>query len=557
MNLTTGTGQIAWQPQRLSAEAYAFDPATISETLPSTDRSLNVLEGMFPYGPIGVCRAGGTCVLSKVPTGWIDNPYPRLLRFKLQSEHGTGYVYSAIVKEVKKDGKRALVDLISVQDKYAQRSLYTGGLLSYPGLVGAERYLGISPPSGLPPTTIRESAWNDRLAGALNSEWGVGPDMVGAAGIPEGGTPFEYTINSLAKDLASQGFVIPDYATEWIFDPGDGWDKTRGSRYPPPWTPERTVSASADPATIPQTFTLEATRDSSAIASVSGGGKTRSFANVIVADDEPRSYSEVDSTATELKSDAGLYTLIVPPDSTGQRNQKLTVQVPFKLLAPSGTPGSAPVIEVPPPPPPTTGIFSRPQLTSDSDTQAVKDRVNALQDDMNGVFDRAQQMYGAAYTVRGTPRSTDPTLVVALLQSGEVVASQVIPLTDAIYGIEQAAKFDIDQNLSGGATLQIRLELTTQDTRRLITLIFRPITGSLEAEVPNVGGIVVPREFYYPYFAGPTYQFSLRAWVAPPVRVLNLPGGQTQYLAQSEVHWTSKGAMSVLTTAAMRWRGTM
>ena len=71
--------------------------------------------------------------------------------------------------------------------------------------------------------------------------------------------------------------------------------------------------------------------------------------------------------------------------------------------------------------------------------------------------------------------------------------------------------------------------------------------------MPNTSGIIIPREFYYPFFAGPTYQFNLAAWVAPPVRVLNLPGGLTQYLAQSEVHWTSKGATSVLTTAAMRW----
>ena len=211
MNIVTGTGGIAWAPKRLSAEAYALDPSTISETLPSTDRSLNVLEGLFPYGPIGACRSGGTCVLSKVPNGWVDNPYPRLLRFRLESEHGTGYVYSAIVKEVKKDGRRALVDLISVQDKYAQRSLRSGGLLTSPGLVNDQRLFGISP-SGYSDYDIREEVLSRALATKLNSEWGVGPDMVGAAGYPEAAYALDYTRDFRAGNPTSQGFVVPDYA---------------------------------------------------------------------------------------------------------------------------------------------------------------------------------------------------------------------------------------------------------------------------------------------------------------------------------------------------------
>lgn len=227
MNITTGTGGQAWRPERLTVEAYApGDLTTPAETL-----GAEVITAEVTYGPLGAVR-GLTLGLASVPQAWRADPYSRLLRLRLKSEHGEGYVAAGVLQQViETPGALAQATVIGVHDVYAGAPCGEGYPynLRWPGLVDNHRLLGVLEPSG-PMHMTREAYLSQMLEAYPNSEWGVGADMVGVVGVPEGGTPAEYTVDDRALDLRPLGHTITNYVTHWSLDAGDGWRKFWGGR---------------------------------------------------------------------------------------------------------------------------------------------------------------------------------------------------------------------------------------------------------------------------------------------------------------------------------------
>lgn len=473
MNITTGTGQIAWRPQRLSVEAFALGASAPTETIPSGDRRLNVLEGTFPYGSLGTSRSGGTCVLSQTPAGWDAAPWPRLLRFRLESEHGTGYVYSAIAKEVTRDGRRANVELMAVQARTAgQLQGSTFKILEDSTPSGKGKWFGVAPEEEISFRRTREDFFNELLADQLNAEWGIGADLVAVAGKPEASTPVRYAVDGRALNVQRKGFVIPDAASGWYFDPGEEWEVTTTSRPVPDWAPERYVAASADPAT------LKLPVDHPADWLYTGGAYT------------------VGTQGTY--QDGGyrwFWDFVVPAPGPTLKVNSAKIEVKFSLQS------VEPVI--------TNEVLS----------------VDGMDTHLQfGLYD----------------------------VNNELLAVRREPLLRGMNGVF-IVNFDVPKE-QFGQSLQMAIYLAQTPPAHRVTMTLLSGKVTQEEERPNVGGIVVPKEFRYPFWAGPAHGLELSAWVVPPGLIGNLPGAAEQWLALSEVHWTGKGARSILETAALPWR---
>lgn len=227
-------------------DAHAdLPPNIVSESL-----GPEVISGSFTYGALGACQ-GGTLMLAQVPNAWIGAPYPRLLRTRLESEHGSGYVHVGVLDTLTlKAGELRQVGLLAPHRVFADLPGATYG--SSPLTAGVRTF---GPTAlGILPEQTRNEAAQAVLMNWPNSEYGVGPDLYAVIGKPENAVPATYTADDRALSLTNLGYVATEYVTDALFDPGENWQKRWYSRTDiPPYVPRRSAPVKVNRPTLERT----------------------------------------------------------------------------------------------------------------------------------------------------------------------------------------------------------------------------------------------------------------------------------------------------------------
>lgn len=282
MNLTAGKGGLAFKPTRMFFDAYAAPPF---DRPPDEVVGAEAINVNLQFGPLGTLTTG-TLGLAEVPEAWRGMPWPRLVRLRLESEHGTGYIGAGIVEAgILNRGGLAGIPLAGVQSAYfdelasaggvtARRAAIDGGALTPAGL----RNFGVSMVSAFPGETRRE-AIERALSAFPNSEAGVSADLAGVIGRPEGATAATYTVDSRALDLKNLGWTATNYVTDAIWAPGSPFSPTEYRRADVPmFAPRRTAQASGDVVTrsseIPGVFESDSAADNRWFELTSAGSLT-------------------------------------------------------------------------------------------------------------------------------------------------------------------------------------------------------------------------------------------------------------------------------------------
>lgn len=431
------------------------------------------------------------------------------------------------------------------------------------------------------------------------ADYGVGPDLEGGIGLPEYGSPVTLDV-SQALSVTQQGYSIPNYVTDAVFDPGDGWPKYTYKRDVLGYAPRVTGQATADPAIISQRKKLEWTRLKGPIT-ITTNGIEFLHRDTIQADSSTVTYAEQDSTTTWVASDSGTFALSVPADTPAEHNVKLYIRCPFVMTKIEAWP--------PKPPPrvkPADGGYTMlyadnttvqtsgsgvvvastatnadlaaaiNSLTSTvnniasavnqlgSSTTAVKavdaanaagDQLNKMQVTVNQTIDTLTQISSDTYTSRGTPKNGELKVMTSLFVGEDPVpfSTQSHVLKEAEIGLALAFEFEID-NLSKGAEIKVRYDLISQDTGKSITISFSPLEANLEYETPNLSAVKMPEGWEAPVSVGPVYEVKFRGWHIPPIRITGLPVG-SQMAAGSTVTHNRQEATTTVTTMAWPYAG--
>lgn len=607
MNITTGTGGITWKPKRI--KVTDAQTVNVGSTVPS---------GQLTFGPLGACQ-GGQLGLVTLPGAWAGQARRHLLRTRLESEQGEGALHAGILDQAVATlggGLRNLNMLPPHEAFIDVPNMPLGGV----GWITGTRLYGIPGPSMATGETLK-SAMEKLLEPFPNSEVGVGPDLAVVAGRPENAAPAVYSFDRRAQNFVNKGLNIPNYVTDAVFDPGDGWPVTVYSRNPPNYIVRRTASATADPAIATrEDKTIVPTRNgdpipSAEIAPPPSGETTpvmHAFNNVIEVDNVERTYAEGDSTKLQILSDVGLFTFTTPADTAVRRNKKIRIRCPFFISGIAPYPPFARVVYNPLPvnggatltpvggtvvigtlvtdslgaPPPPLG--SSPTLeqiaakvneqntylqslkdqnnttsstlnsaktdlsnlaqrvnqlssnTTDSSGTLVNlaDELKAVQEKLNGLGSDVARMDTASRTPRNTPRKGELKLQVTISVNGQPLKTSIQTIKEQDIALELAFQFEVDK-IEAGVNVELRYDLTEQDTGKSITMTFRPIEVVVDYETPNVEGVVMPDGWDAPYQVGPSCEFDLPGCVAvPPLRIDNIPGIGTQYAAGTVVTWS-------------------
>lgn len=104
---------------------------------------------------------------------------------------------------------------------------------------------------------------------------------------------------------------------------------------------------------------------------------------------------------------------------------------------------------------------------------------------------------------------------------------------------QEGEKKDVD--------IEVRYEMTEQDTGKSIKITFRPIEVAIECETPNLTQVRMPEGWQTPFFTGPSYELKFRGWHVPPLQIAGLSGG-IQYAAGSTVTWDKSEYTTTVTT---------
>lgn len=475
MNVTTGTGILNFQggAGRLELEGTGTPPGA------------EVIGATFTYGSLGTCQ-GGNLKLRHLPG---VEGRRALWRAKLTDASGTGYVQAGIVDQpLQRAGELADVPLIAPHRQWVEA---IGA-----DLAGGQpfRVFGVATEGGNPFDSVQNNV-NRLLDPYPLADYGVGPDLVTAIGLPGSGTPAEYTVDSRALGFTPLGVMVPDYVTDAVFDPGDEWDKHLYRREAPAFVLRRSAAVRADPAIITSQASLEWVRQAPPLGAQSLGYHT--YASSIYADGVERTYdgNRIAPGANDLL-DYGAYRATLPADSGMRKTVDCTVSLPMTLNSneplENFTPGD-------------TG----PDIT-------VKVR---------------HVESGATSTFRFSLRNKDRALT-------------------------QTARFVFPASVvQGGGTLEVEIVMSAQSTGRRSVMVFGPLTAALTEQTPNLAGVVMPPGWTAPFDTEPAYQFSLPGWHVPPIRVSGLPGGRTQMVVGSTVTWNRNECRTLLTTAAWPYPG--
>lgn len=246
MNITAGKGRSAWHPTRMKFECHAAPPFGEPDEL----LTFEVITAQLSFGSLGTLR-GGTLTVYGLPAGWADHPWPRLVRVRLESEHGEGYIAAGIAQVgARTAGELTTVTLVGVETAYLDSSdagaVMAGGSLTPGGVLA----VGLAMPQTAGAQTRRQ-AIDAALEPFPSGEAGVTADLVGIIGYPEAAAEAgDYLVDDRARNLRDLGHTITDYVTDATYQAGAEWPLHRYSRQDvPPFAPRRTAVITLDPMT--------------------------------------------------------------------------------------------------------------------------------------------------------------------------------------------------------------------------------------------------------------------------------------------------------------------
>ncbi|KQR23026.1 hypothetical protein ASF71_07700 [Deinococcus sp. Leaf326] len=202
-------------------------------------------------GPLGTLRSG-TLGLAELPAGWEGRAWPRMIRTKLESEHGTGYIAAGIAQAaIRERGALSGVPLTGIETAFLGRPGSGGAALDGGGLTpGGSATYGVAMPTPGADLT-REEAINRALEPFPNSEAGVAADLTGIIGRPEAATPAVYTVDARAQGCRSLGWTVTNYVSDARLPAAEGWPARVWSRSDvPPFAPRRVGEATVTPRTV-------------------------------------------------------------------------------------------------------------------------------------------------------------------------------------------------------------------------------------------------------------------------------------------------------------------
>lgn len=242
----TGTGLQLWQVKRMYVELYSDWPSTT----PSEVWGPQVVGYTLPRNKLGCCLEGDLQVVTvpgALPAGFVASSGPgrpvsttlstmtRLARvIAVLPNNDEVVIYTAVIGTPQaQDPRLWRVPLIALDSlkmqEFAQgrgapptpAGLYplaAGALVTpKPGALGSAWSI---PVDQYTPLTTLEAWWKTALQDSPVAEYGVGPDLVFAAGLPALiGAAVRYSVDGRAMDLKSAGRTTPPFLTKlrrWV-----------------------------------------------------------------------------------------------------------------------------------------------------------------------------------------------------------------------------------------------------------------------------------------------------------------------------------------------------
>lgn len=400
---------------------------------------------------------------------------------------------------------------------------------------------------------------HERMSEVLNrllerwphADYGVTAHGTTVLGLPEHASRFSTLLAGDALEIRALGYTEQRYVTDAVFDPGEGWPKYTYKRTCPGWihrkTAHVTMAQDANSVEAPKIISAEdtditLTRVTTAVPSTTTDGVTHVYNNVIECDNIEKQYAEVDSTATQIMSDVGLFRFQGKPDLPDRKHRKIKIRCPFLVGKIAAYPviQAVPVVHVP--------VSSGPDVVI---LTPVNEQIQNLSTALNTVSDQTRQFRDERFTARGTPKNGELKLLISLTVENKILSTQVHVFKEQDIGLEQAVSFEMAYKNQEGekkdVDIEVRYEMTEQDTGKSIKITFRPIEVAIEYETPNLTQVRMPEGWQTPFFTGPSYELKFRGWHVPPLQITGLSGG-IQYAAGSTVTWDKSECTTTVTT---------
>lgn len=486
--MTVGTGVNIWQPGVLSVTGTGAPPAA------------QIISAQLTYGALGTCQ-GGTLKLARLPA-----VAARSAVWQVNMAGQPGAVFAGLVDQVSQQpGELADVPLL------APHRVTLDALGAAVGSPYALSTFGVAAPV-VAATETMATAITRALDPLPTADYGVGPELAAAIGTPDSATFQTYDVSdSRTLSVRSLGYSFPDYVTDAIFDPGDGWQKSLYFRNPPATVLRRSATATADPAIVSATVPLAVTfsKNSSGMANI----------------DEARTYEAFYGTPPEGASVTG-GTLV----GTGYAPWRFA----FVMPVPSD------VLK-----------YSNLTVTGALNIGSVTPQRKSFNWAVNG------------NPVQTTEDSQDSGTVVTmrLLAPPE----NGLPLVNLS---EQELRpfpgnfgtFTVNFNVPGwrddlaGRTLWLEVAVSQTKGHKVVATLKNAVV-SITRSTPNVGAVVMPPGWTAPYVTGPIFEVKLKGWHIPPFKITGLPGGLEQMAAGATVTFSRNEVTTTITTVAWPYEG--
>lgn len=273
-----GTGQHIWNPSTLSIAGTGAPQGS------------QIITGQFAYGALGTCQN------SRIQTVYLPAVGVRNADWRVYMD-GQGAVWAGVVDQaIQQEGELATTELFGKHRVDEE---------AYGAQVGASNQYGVYA-WYVDPYTRKIDYINKLLEPYPTADYGTGPDLVTAIGLPQNASYRTYDLASGYLSLTSRGYAIPDYVTDALFDPGEGWQKYTYSRYPPNYVVRKGQSLSVNPSTV----------------------MTEENANVIA-----QSGLSLNGSSQTFQNEYGQLGIRTSGASPTRRNKKLIVTIPYKLTS--------------------------------------------------------------------------------------------------------------------------------------------------------------------------------------------------------------------------------
>lgn len=492
--MTTGTGKLN----------FAGGKGTLTAVGDGAPSGARIISGQFVYGALGSCQ-GGTAKLAALP-GFAARS--ARWQFKLTDADGEGNVFAGIVDQATQaPGELADVPLIAPHRQHAEGL----GVPISAGTSGVRAY-ALNPPY-VAPTERMIDAISRALDPYPTADYGIGPDLIGVYGLPDHAPYATYNIDARATKFRSLGYMIPDYVTDALFDPGDGWEKYTYSRYPGNFILRRTGQATADPAILTADFTPQVSF-TKFTGSQAGIGESREYAAFFGT--APAGAATTGGSFSGTGRMPWTFSFTMPTNSTVQKYADL--QIGASVYIASTVPQTQTFNWT------VDGKAVQTTETSQDSGTVISFRLYALGNGNTGVpaIPLAEQQFSPQPGNFGT----------------------------------YAVKFDVPGWRDDLAGRVLNLEVTVSQTKgHKVTLTLNNATARLTRSYPNMNAVVMPAGWAAPYQIGPIYEFVLPGWHVPPLLITGLPGGASQMAAGCTVIWNRGEASTLVTTQAWPYAG--